>query len=62
MVSISRAGTGSRAVTRECPGVDTRGHGLTMSEIHMGKCCELWEAQHAEPAVEASDPEPEASL
>ncbi|HEY1324323.1 MAG TPA: hypothetical protein VGF32_28960 [Streptosporangiaceae bacterium] len=49
-------------MTRECPGVDTRGHGLTMSEIHMGKCCELWEAQHAEPAVEASDPEPEASL
>ena len=36
-------------MTRECPGVDSRGHGLTMSDIHMGKCCELWKARRSEP-------------
>ena len=49
-------------MTRECPGVDSRGHGLTMSDIHMGKCCELWEAQRSEAQAEASEPELEAGL
>jgi hypothetical protein len=44
---------------RECPGVDSRGHGLTMSDIHMGECCERWETQHSEPEPEANQPEPE---
>ena len=35
-------------MTHGCPGVDSRGHGLTMSDIHMGRCCELWEAARAE--------------
>jgi hypothetical protein len=46
-------------MTRGCPGVDSRGHGLTMSDIHMGRCCELWEAQRSEPQTEAGKPEPE---
>ena len=45
---------------RESPGVDSRGHGLTMADIHMGKCCELWEARRSEPQAEACDPELEA--
>jgi hypothetical protein len=42
-----------------CPGVDSVGHGLTMQEIHLGGCCERWEAER-QAAAATSEPEAEA--
>lgn len=49
--SISRPGPGARAGVDECPGIDQRGHGLTMAIIHDPGCCSEWETgQAATPA------------
>jgi hypothetical protein len=49
--SISRPGPGDRLGVDLCPGVDERGHGLTMSVIHDTGCCAEWDSgQAATPA------------
>jgi hypothetical protein len=49
--SVSRHQPGVRLGVDECPGVDERGHGLTMSVIHDAGCCHEWETgQAATPA------------
>jgi hypothetical protein len=40
---------GQRAGADCCPGVDERGHGLTVSDIHDSQCCEEWESGVASP-------------
>lgn len=62
--SLSHPEPGQRAGADICPGVDSRGHGLTMALVHDSACCTRWEAAHAEPApvLDPSQPEPEAEL
>jgi len=49
--SISHHTPGLRLGVNACPGIDTRGHGLTMAVIHDGGCCSEWETgQAATPA------------
>jgi hypothetical protein len=40
--SISHPGPGDRLGVDLCPGVDERGHGLTMAVIHDAGCCAEW--------------------
>ena len=50
-LSISRPEPGARLGADQCPGVDQRGHGLTMAVIHDAGCCQEWETgQAATPA------------
>jgi hypothetical protein len=50
-LSISHPTPGTRLGAGQCPGIDRRGHGLTMSVIHDAGCCQEWEAgQAAAPA------------
>jgi hypothetical protein len=46
-VSISRPEPGVRLGADQCPGVDERGHGLTMAVIHDAGCCQEWETGQA---------------
>ena len=46
-VSISHHQPGVRLGVDECPGVDERGHGLTMAVIHDAGCCQEWETGQA---------------
>jgi hypothetical protein len=39
---ISRHEPGVRRGADACPGIDERGHGLTMSLIHDDACCAEW--------------------
>ena len=41
---VSHHETGVRRGADACPGIDERGHGLTMSLIHDDTCCEEWES------------------
>lgn len=41
---ISRHDPGVRRGADACPGIDERGHGLTMSLIHDNSCCAEWES------------------
>jgi hypothetical protein len=73
---ISRHEPGARLGVDRCPGVDERGHGLTMSIIHDGTCCQEWASgvtpwpDRAEAFREVAErwgstwpkPEPEAGL
>jgi hypothetical protein len=45
--SISHPEPGVRLGVDECPGVDERGHGLTMAVIHDAGCCQEWETGRA---------------
>ena len=48
---ISHPEPGARLGANQCPGVDERGHGLTMAVIHDAGCCQEWETgQAATPA------------
>jgi hypothetical protein len=41
-----------------CPGVTSYGHGMTLTEVHVGNCCADRATEH--PAVEcAAEPESE---
>jgi hypothetical protein len=44
---ISHPEPGARLGANQCPGVDERGHGLTMAVIHDAGCCREWETGHA---------------
>jgi hypothetical protein len=46
-LSVSHPEPGARLGADECPGVDKRGHGLTMAVIHDTGCCREWETGHA---------------
>lgn len=46
-VSVSHHQPGVRLGVDTCPGVDERGHGLTMSIIHDSGCCREWETGQA---------------
>lgn len=46
-IRVSRPEPGARLGADRCPGVDTRGHGLTMAVIHDGGCCREWETGQA---------------
>jgi hypothetical protein len=46
-LGISHHEPGVRAGAETCPGVDERGHGLTMAVIHDGGCCQEWETGQA---------------
>ena len=46
-LSISHPEPGARLGADQCPGVDERGHGLTMAVIHDTGCCQEWETGHA---------------
>ena len=39
---ISHHQPGVRLGADECPGIDERGHGLTMAVIHDAGCCQEW--------------------
>jgi hypothetical protein len=45
--SISHPELGVRLGADECPGVDERGHGLTLAVIHDAGCCQEWETGQA---------------
>jgi hypothetical protein len=45
--SLSHHQPGIRLGVDECPGVDERGHGLTMTVIHDAGCCQEWETGQA---------------
>jgi hypothetical protein len=48
---VSHHEPGVRPGADRCPGVNERGHGLTMSIIHDSGCCQEWETgQAATPA------------
>jgi hypothetical protein len=47
MIHVARHEPGVRLGVDACPGVDTRGHGLTMAILHSGTCCQSWEADQA---------------
>jgi len=49
--SISHHEPGVRLGVDECPGVDERGHGLTMAVIHDAGCCQEWETGRASTAA-----------
>jgi hypothetical protein len=46
-LSVSHPEPGARLGADECPGVDERGHGLTMAVIHDAGCCREWETGQA---------------
>ncbi len=46
-VGISHPGPGIRLGADQCPGIDERGHGLTMAVIHDAGCCQEWETGQA---------------
>jgi hypothetical protein len=43
-LSVSHHEPGLRPGADACPGIDERGHGLTMTLIHDGTCCAEWES------------------
>jgi hypothetical protein len=45
--AITHPEPGTRLGADECPGVDQRGHGLTMTVIHDPGCCREWESGQA---------------
>jgi hypothetical protein len=53
MITVEHPGPGARPGVSACPGVDARGHGLTMTILHSGTCCEAWEACQSEREAEA---------
>ncbi len=48
--SISHPGPGERLGVDRCPGIDERGHGLSVAVIHGADCCAEWSAGEAGPA------------
>jgi hypothetical protein len=53
--SISHPVPADRLGVDLCPGVDERGHGLTMAVIHDAECCHEWASgQASTPARTAS--------
>jgi hypothetical protein len=48
--SFSHPGPGDRLGVDRCPGIDERGHGLTMAVIHDPGCCIEWAGGEAAPA------------
>jgi hypothetical protein len=53
-LGISHHSPGVRLGVDECPGVDERGHGLTMSIIHDAGCCQEWETGQASTPARAA--------
>ena len=55
MIGVSHHEPGVRLGVDACPGVDERGHGLTMTVVHDSACCREWESgQASTPARAAS--------
>jgi hypothetical protein len=52
-LSVSHPESGARLGADACPGVDERGHGLTMAVIHDTGCCREWETGQAATAARA---------
>ena len=52
---VSRQEPGVRLGVDRCPGVDQRGHGLTMSIIHDSSCCAEWESGQASTPARAKE-------
>jgi hypothetical protein len=47
MIGVSHHEPGVRLGVDACPGVDERGHGLTMAIVHDSACCHEWESGEA---------------
>ena len=47
MIHATHHETGVRLGVDACPGVDERGHGLTMTTLHDSACCHEWESGQA---------------
>ncbi len=47
MIHATHHETGLRLAVDACPGVDERGHGLTMTTLHDNACCHEWESGQA---------------
>ncbi len=55
MIGVSHHEPRVRLGVDACPGVDERGHGLTMRTLHDSGCCREWESgQASTPARAAS--------
>jgi len=52
---LSHHEPGIRLGVDRCPGVDERGHGLTMSTIHDNSCCAEWESGQASTPARAKE-------
>jgi hypothetical protein len=52
---VSRHEPGVRLGVDRYPGVDERGHGLTMSIIHDNSCCAEWESGRASTPARAEE-------
>jgi hypothetical protein len=52
---VSHHEPGVRLGVDRCPGVDERGHGLTMSIIHDNSCCAEWESGQASTPARAKE-------
>ena len=52
---VSHHEPGVRLGVDRCPGVDERGHGLTMSTIHYNSCCAEWESGQASTPARAKE-------
>jgi hypothetical protein len=53
--SVSHHEPGVRCGADACPGIDERGHGLTMSLIHDATCCTEWESGSTPSPARAAD-------
>ena len=47
MIYVDHPGAHVRLGVDACPGIDERGHGLTMATLHDGGCCAEWAAGEA---------------
>ena len=47
MIYVGERGDHARLGVDACPGIDERGHGLTMRTLHDDGCCAEWEAGQA---------------
>jgi hypothetical protein len=47
VIYVGERGDHARLGVDACPGIDERGHGLTMRTLHDDGCCAEWEAGQA---------------